>query len=85
MNVDLSGVGAKLDRAEFHCDAINAEAQEYAGVYLPGTIRERLTRFPLDSLNEDWQAILWDHVSLPPLQWGVVLAEFVHNTRSALD
>lgn len=82
---DLSGVLVKLDRAELHCNAINAAAKEYAEVYLPNAIRERLTRFPLDSLNEDWQPILWDNVTLPPLQWGVVLGEFVHDIRSALD
>ncbi len=85
MSGNLSGVGAKLDRAQFHCDAINTDAQEYTEVYLPDTIRERLTRFPLYSLNDDWQPILWDHVTLPPLQWGVVLGEFAHDTRSALD
>lgn len=85
MTPSLSGVEAKLDRAELHCNAINAAAKEYTEVYLPNTVRERLTRFPLDSLNEDWQPILWDNVALPPLEWGVVLGEFVHDTRSALD
>ncbi len=85
MSGNLSGVGAKLDRAQFHCDVINTDAQEYAEVYLPDTIRERMTRFPFYSLNDDWQPILWDHVTLPPLQWGVVLGEFAHDTRSALD
>ncbi len=84
-SADLSGVLVKLDRAELHCNAINAAAKEYAEVYLPNAIRERLNRFPFYSLNEDWQPILWDHVTLPPLEWGVVLGEFVHDTRSALD
>jgi hypothetical protein len=82
---DLSGIKAKLDRAEFHCKAINSAAKEYTEVYLPNTVRERLTRFPLYSLNKDWQPILWDNVIPPGPQWGVILGEFVHDTRSALD
>jgi len=85
MRGDLSGIEAKLDRAGFHCKTINAIAKEYAEVYLPNTVRERLTWFPLDSLNKDWQPILWDNVTLPAPEWGVVLGEFVHDTRSALD
>jgi hypothetical protein len=85
MSVDLSGVEAKLERAKFHCETINAAAREYTEVDLPNAARERLTRFPLYSLNEDWQPILWDNVTLPSSQWGVILGEFVHDVRSALD
>ncbi len=67
MSVDLSGVDAKLERAKFHCETINAAAREYTEVDLPNAARERLSRFPLYSLNEDWQhdalALVYDFQS----------------------
>jgi len=79
MSVDYSGVQLKLERAQFHLETIHAEIREFikGDLYGPSLL-------DLDT-EQEWQTLRWENVSPIPGHWGVVLGDFAHNCRSALD
>ncbi len=78
MSHPLDGCRAKLDRAEQHLDALNAEIK-------PFMERDKQT-FVTDFDHADNSVVVrYKETQQIPISWGVALGDFVHNTRSALD
>jgi hypothetical protein len=75
--ISLSGVRMKLDRAEQHLDALEAEVAPY-NARGPYSVR------PLEADGDWWVARLT--VTEPPdPRWALIVGDFLHNARSALD
>jgi hypothetical protein len=74
----LAGVAAKIDRANALLDEMKAEAH----AFLAGPSYE--LRGSYDEATHAWEERL--HIlRQPPLKLGVIVGDYVHNLRSALD
>ena len=74
----LAGVAAKIDRANELLDEIRAEAE----AFLAGPSYE--LRGVYDATTHTWEQRV-HIVREPPLRLGVIVGDYVHNVRSALD
>jgi hypothetical protein len=74
----LDDIRLKLRRAEDHLNALSAEIRENVENH-PITIRSQEN--PID---DSFSAFL-ENVPEVKREWGVMLGDFLHNTRSALD
>jgi hypothetical protein len=77
---DLTGVHAKLDRAEEHMDALRDEIRPLMeGLSsVQGETRHNV-------LDDSYSVIMRGSAALPVVRWGVLLGDVCHNMRSALD
>jgi hypothetical protein len=77
---DLTGVHAKLDRAEEHIDALRDEIKP---------VMEGLTSAQAETrhnvLDDSYSVIMRQSAALPVVRWGVMLGDVCHNMRSALN
>jgi hypothetical protein len=77
---DLTGVHAKLDRAEEHMDSLRDEIRPL----MEGlSFAEFETRHNV--LDDSYSVIMRETAALPVVRWGVMLGDVCHNMRSALD
>src|SRR5438132_4480841 len=77
-NHPLEGSRLKWERAKQHLEALDAEIGPWP--------RRKPYRVRPESNAEKTEAILRvDLLDVPPLEWGVVVGDIVHNWRSALD
>lgn len=83
MSASLVGPLAKLDWAEKHLTKLDAEIQAfYAGSVEEGKPYEVRSEFrPNTSEYVFWIEVLRQ----PPVDFGLILGDFVHNLRAALD
>ncbi len=74
----LDGIAAKLDRAQEHLKALHAQ--------LPAFLDEKPHRFVgyLDPQARRYSIRVIIEKD-PPLLWSIIVGDFVHNLRSALD
>jgi hypothetical protein len=79
MTANLAGVRLKLDRAEYHLDALSDEMREF--IERQADDQTFITRHNV--LDDSWPAIF--QAKPLPDNWGVKLGDAVHNMRSALD
>jgi len=75
----LGGVLAKFNRSSELFDVLRAEI----GDFLDSDPGPHFSRGEFDA--DSWEWIERFHGREPPLRWGVILGECVHNLRSALD
>jgi hypothetical protein len=76
----LDGVRFKLTRAQEHADALHAQVE----AYFEQVPKPYETRMDLD--QETGEFAMWITVREEPNpHWGVVIGDFLHNVRSALD
>jgi hypothetical protein len=77
---DLTGVHAKLDRAEEHIDALRDEIKP---------VMEGLTSAQAETrhnvLDDSYSVIMRQSAALPVVRWGIMLGDVCHNMRSALN
>src|SRR5262245_2957355 len=75
----LTGVVAKFNRSKEQFDVLRAEIGEFLD-------QEPQTHLSRGEFNADtWEWIERFQMQGPPLRWGVILGDCVHNLRSALD
>lgn len=86
---DLSSSWAKLDRADWHLDCLNAEYRKYEATLrnagdgsAPPTVA---TREPDLRTGTVWVVVRLGAVPAPPRRLGLMVGDAIHNTRSALD
>jgi hypothetical protein len=79
MTASLGGVWRKLDRAEYHLDALNAEIREF---FERGADDQTFVARH-NVLDDSWSAVF--KAKPLPEDWGVKLGDVIHNMRSALD
>jgi hypothetical protein len=78
VNHPLDGVWAKLARADEHLKALDAEIPVFLDSN-PHTYRGHIDR-------EASRYVVTIHITRPPpIEWSVIVGDFVHNLRSALD
>jgi hypothetical protein len=75
----LVGVMAKFNRSKQQFDVLRAEI----GKFLNEEPQADLSRGEFDSDTWEWVEIF--QAPQPPIRWGVMLGDCVHNLRSALD
>lgn len=80
MTDSLRGPLLKLRRARQHLKSVNAAIQKFIEVEL----RSKSDRVELQSA-ENWQWLVWGEVPEADPQIAVMLGDFVHQVRSALD
>lgn len=74
----LYGIQEKLDRAGEHLEALDGEVRTF--------LHSNPYSFSSEFEPESGYDLIKIHIEeLPPLRWGVLLGDFVHNLRSALD
>ena len=83
MSASLDGPLAKLDWAEQHLAKLDAEIQAfYAGSVDEGQPYEVRSEFRPDTS----EYVFWiEVVREPPAALGLILGDFAHNVRAALD
>ena len=77
MTWDMTGVRAKLDRVEANLHAYSDELRRY----IASDPHEVVPKFDSET---GWHDV-FVHVQTPPLVFGLIAGEAVHNLRSALD
>jgi hypothetical protein len=77
---DLTGVHAKLDRAEEHMDALRDEIRPLMEALSFATFETRH-----NVLDDSYAVIMREAAALPVVRWGVVVGDICHNLRSALN
>jgi hypothetical protein len=77
---DFTGADLKLKWAERQLDTFNAAAK----TFVEGDFRQEASLGELD-FTKEWQELLWDGLQPVPPELGLILGDFVHNVRSALD
>jgi hypothetical protein len=74
----LAGIRAKLDRANVHLETLHSEVQAFR--------KRQPYRIEGEFDAERSGYVFCLHiVERPPIRWGVLIGELVHNARSALD
>lgn len=74
----LDDIRLKLNRAESHLNNLSSEIQENVSKY-PASIRAQH-----NIIDNSYTAIL-ENAPGVQREWGAILGDFLHNTRSALD
>jgi hypothetical protein len=74
----LDDIRLKLNQAESHLNALSAEVREIVGKH------QAIIRAQRNMLDDSYTAIL-ENAPQVRREWGVMLGDFLHNTRSALD
>ena len=74
----LDGCWTKLRRADEHLVVLAEELRQFfeSGPYQTIITREN---------DSPWHSLRLQILHPPPLRWGAIVGDFVHNTRSALD
>jgi hypothetical protein len=78
VSLDLTGVLLKLARANTHLEALKVEVRAYWG-------REPYRLRPDLDCDAGKYSLYIEIVEPAPVQWSVIVGDFVHNLRSALD
>lgn len=78
MKFSLDGCKAKTARAAQHLETLDAEIKSFINSGAYGVV---------GYLNEQtgWKEIDFEIHREPPVEWGLFVGDFAHNTRSALD
>ena len=76
----LVGIDLKLRWAEHHLDLVDSAARQFVEHDLH--VAPSHGKF---DFNEEWQEILWDGLQATPPWLSLMLGDFAHNARSALD
>lgn len=79
MTLDLTDPIAKLDRSEYHLDALSAEVR---GV-MELNAEAMETRF--NPIDQSYSSIFKEPRPIPHVDLGLILGDVIHNMRSALD
>jgi hypothetical protein len=74
----LGGIRAKLDRADAHLQDLRSQV----GPFLGGPTHD--FRGEIDAHAGKFAGYLVVHQE-PPIEWSIIVGDFVHNLRSALD
>jgi hypothetical protein len=74
----LDGCRAKLDRAQEHLDSLDREVRPFLDAQ-PHALS--FVFYPED----DGVAVLLEQFHVPPIRWGTVVGDVLHNARSSLD
>ncbi len=74
--LDLAGVGLKLSRAQYHLKCL----EDRVGI---GIDRDADISSHFDP-GDDGHVVFYEGPPVPS-HWGVIVGDFIHNTRSALD
>jgi hypothetical protein len=81
MSADLSGVWAKIARADEHLALLDAEVR----AFLEGDPQPIALSIPYLDADCGWYIVYGIVKSPPPLRLGVIVGDVAHNARSALD
>jgi hypothetical protein len=76
----LAGIQLKLDRAQVHLDCLAPAV----GWFYKDKLNRPGIRIDFDRTKE-WQELIWDRIKPMPADWGLMLGDFAHNARGALD
>jgi hypothetical protein len=74
----IDDIRRKLARGKDHLDALAADVREVVEKHEPTLRAEH------NPIDDSLSAII-ENVPVIPREWGIVLGDFLHNTRSALD
>jgi len=72
------GYALKLLRAKDHIQAITADVHRWINEDIHAVLRK-------DDPESDLWIVEWTDSATPPLMWGAMIGDFIHNVCSALD
>lgn len=77
--IGLDGCLAKVRRAQTHFKTLYGEAGDF---FRKGELYEEVPEFDAET---GWYKIKLRVFKQPPIEWGLILGDMIHNLRSALD